>query len=136
MTEDEYSEEIRRAKRSIVVTFSIFTAILLSLVIFFCVSGYRHTFSEEKWRTNRESRYQLVDDLLDRYPLTGMRESEIIQLLGEEDGGAQTAFKISREYFPPESTLVYWLGTEHMDDVWLIISIRDGVAAEYCVDVT
>ena len=49
---------------------------------------------------------------------------------------AKLAERISREYFLPESTLVYWLGTEHMDDVWLIISIRDGVAAEYCVDVT
>ena len=73
--------------------------------------------------------------MLGKYQLIGMSESDVIQLLGEEDSD-QTSFKISRKYFPPDSTLVYYLGVDFMDNNWLILSINDGIVTEYCLDVT
>ena len=136
MTESEYQKTILRAKRGIIITFLVFACILLMIAVSFCVLKYQHTFSERKWNENSENRYKIVDDMLDKYQLMGMSESDVIQLLGEEDSNDKTSFKISREYFPVESTLVYWLGTEYMDDEWLIITISDGIVTEYCIDVT
>ena len=73
---------------------------------------------------------------LDSYQLIGMSESDVIQLLGEEDSNDQTSFKISKQYFPPDSTLVYYLGVDFMDDNWLILSINGDVVTEYYLDVT
>ena len=63
-----------------------------------------------------------------------MYESEVIDLLGEEDSDI-SSFKISRIEFPPETTLVYYLGVGYMNDMWLIVSLQDGVVYEYCIDV-
>ena len=136
MTESEYQKTILRTKRGIIITFLLFACILLTIAVSFCVLKYQHTFSERKWNESRENRYKFVDDMLDKYQLMGMSESDIIQLLGEEDSNDKTSFKISQKYFPAESTLVYWLGTEYMDDEWLIITISDGIVTEYCIDVT
>ena len=136
MTESEYQKTILRAKRGIIITFLVFVCILLTIAVSCCVLKYQHTFSERKWNESREDRYKIVDDMLDKYQIMGMSESDVIQLLGEEDSNDKTSFKISRKYFPAESTLVYWLGTEYMDDEWLIITISDGIVTEYCIDVT
>lgn len=36
----------------------------------------------------------------------------------------------------PEITLVYYIGVDLMDDVWLIISLENGVVTGYTFDVT
>lgn len=65
-----------------------------------------------------------------------MSEADVVALLGAEDGGGQTSFKLSDKNYPPETTLVYCLGVDYMDDMWLIISISDGIVTEYLIDVT
>lgn len=73
--------------------------------------------------------------MLNKHKLVGMSEPDIIELLGDEDS-EQSSFKISKEYFPPETTIVYFLGVDYMDFCWLIISLEDGVVRSYCIDVT
>lgn len=128
--------EAKRAKRRIIIAFSILVFILLVIAAAFCVYRYQHTFSQEKWLSNADGRYMIVADMLEKHPLTGMSESDVIALLGEEDGDGPASFKLSREHFPPESTLVYRLGVEYIDNMWLIISISDGIVTEYLIDVT
>lgn len=118
------------------IIFSVFTCLLLIVITAFCVWKFQHTFSRSKWETDKDCRYKIVSDMLSKYQLVGMRESDVIQLLGEEDGTGQTSFKISRQYFPPDSTLVYSLGVDYMDNRWLILSISEGIVTEYCIDVT
>ncbi len=136
MTEDEYRKAALHAKRSNQIIFAVFTCLLLIVVFAFCVFKYQHTFSKSKWDENKEDRYKIVNDMLGKYQLIGMSESDVIQLLGEEDSNGQTSFKISKQYFPPDSTLVYYLGVDYMDSNWLILSINAGIITEYCLDVT
>lgn len=128
--------EAKRAKRRIIIAFSVLIAVLLIIAAAFCVYRYQHTFSQEKWLADTDGRYRLVADMLEKHPLTGMSEADVIALLGAEDGGGQTSFKLSDKNYPPETTLVYYLGVDYMDDMWLIISISDGIVTEYLIDVT
>lgn len=127
--------EAKRAKRRIIIAFSVLIAALL-IAAAFCVYRYQHTFSQEKWLSNADGRYMIVADMLEKHPLTGMSEADVIALLGKEDGDGPASFKLSDKNYPPESTLVYHLGVEYMDNMWLIISISDGIVAEYLIDVT
>lgn len=136
MDEKEHRKAALRAKRSTEIIVAVFTTLLLTIAAACFAFKYQHTFSKSKWDANRESRYKIVNNLLGNYPFIGMSESDVIQMLGEEDNNEQTSFKISRKYFPPDSTLVYYLGVDFMDNNWLIFSIEDGVVTEYCLDVT
>ena len=136
MTENEHRKAARRAKRNNQIIFAVLTCLLLIVVFALCVIKYQHTFSKLKWDTNVENRYKIVNDMLDKYQLVGMSKWDVIQILGEEDSCEQTSFKISRKYFPPDSTLVYYLGVDFMDNNWLILSLDDGTVVEYCLDVS
>lgn len=59
-------------------------------------------------------------------------------LLGNEDvrGSKQTSFKGDTSYYPAESTLVYYLGKEFVDDKWLILSINDGIVSKISYGIT
>ena len=136
MTENEHRKAARRAKRNNQIIFAVLTCLLLIVVFALCVIKYQHTFSKSKWEASKGDRYKIVNDMLDSYQLIGMSESDVIQLLGEEDSNEQTSFKISKQYFPPDSTLVYYLGVDFVDDNWLILSINGDVVTEYYLDVT
>lgn len=128
--------EAKRAKRRIIIAFSILVFILLIIAAAFCVYRYQHTFSQEKWLADADGRYMIVADMLEKHPLTGMSEADVIALLGAEDGDGPASFKLSDKNYPPETTLVYHLGVEYIDSMWLIISISDGIVTEYLIDVT
>lgn len=128
--------EAKRAKRRIIIAFSILVFILLIIAAAFCVYRYQHTFSQEKWLADADGRFRLVDDMLEKHPLIGMSEADVIALLGAEDGDGPASFKLSDKNYPPETTLVYHLGVEYIDNMWLIISISDGIVTEYLIDVT
>lgn len=128
--------EAKRAKRRIIIAFSVLIAVLLIIAAAFCVYRYQHTFSQEKWLADADGRFRLVADMLEKHPLIGMSEADIIALLGEEDGDGPASFKLSDKNYPPETTLVYHLGVEYIDSMWLIISISDGIVTEYLIDVT
>ncbi len=128
--------EAKRAKVRIIIAFSVLIAVLLIIAAAFCVYRYQHTFSQEKLLSNADGRYMIVADMLEKHPLTGMSEADVIALLGKEDGDGPASFKLSDKNYPPETTLVYCLGVDYMDDMWLIISISDGIVTEYLIDVT
>ena len=128
--------EAKRAKRGIIIAFSVLVCILLVIAVIFFMYRPQHTFSQEKWLSNASERYMIVDDMLEKHPLIGISEDNVIALLGAEDGDGQSSFKLSDKNYPPETTLVYYLGVDYMDDMWLIISTDNGTVTEYCIDVT
>ena len=108
--------------------------ILAGIILFMLVFQlYRHTFSRQRWLDEPLYRQYMLSSLEKRHPLVGMTMEEAVALLGEEDS-RQSTFKRSDAAYPPETTLVYYLGTESADDLWLILSFEDGVCASYKVD--
>lgn len=118
-----------------IVISSIFVVLAITVIIGFGTYKYKHTFTIDKWNTNPKDRYKIVSDMIEKYDIIGMTEPVIAELLGKEDS-EQSSFKISREVFHPDSTLVYYLSVDLMDNNWLIISIENGIAVSYCIDVT
>lgn len=136
MKESTARKDTGKAKRWNTVIFGIFAVLLIVLLAAVCVFKYQHTYSPAKWAGYKETRYKIVNNMLARNQLVGMTEADVIQLLGREDSADQTSFKMSRKYFPPESTLVYYLGVDYIDNNWLVISLDGGIVTEYCIDVT
>lgn len=74
--------------------------------------------------TNQPIRQKMVDDLLSRYRLVGMKKKEIDHLLGKPPA---TGYFKDFDY-------VYWLGPERsfisIDSEWLCIKFKNNVASE------
>lgn len=136
MDKDAMRKEINKAKKWNIVIISVFAVIFGIIIIGVSVFKYQHTYSRFKWDTNKEKRYKIVGDMLKQNQLVGMTELDVIQLLGNEDNNDQISFKISKDYFPPELTLVYYLGVDFMDINWLVISLDNGIVTDYCIDVS
>ena len=109
---------------------------VLLLVVWYGLNRWQHTYTPDKWFSAPNERLDILDDLLGKYDLVGMTEEEVVALLGPEDGPEQTSFKGDRTYYPPEDTLVYYLGVDMMDGVWLILSLEGGVVTGYTTGAT
>lgn len=136
MNEEQLRRKYMQAKRQNIVILSIFVALLVAALAAFGTWKYQHTYTAAKWNKDHENRYKIVNDMLKKNELIGMEEQQVIRLLGNEDNSEQTTFKMSQKNFPPETTLVYYLGVDFMDDNWLILSMEEGVVTEIFIDLT
>ncbi|NLG85666.1 MAG: hypothetical protein GX489_00345 [Firmicutes bacterium] len=138
MDENRMQEQAKRAKIWNITIISFFVTIVIVFLAYCGIYKYQHTFTVEKWAKEPDDRRKIVADLLERHKLVGMTEEEVVSLLGEEESYANTkaSFKISKTYFEPENTIVYYLGVDYMDDMWLIISLDNGIVSSYCIDIT
>lgn len=127
MTEEEMIREVRRARRANYIVFGIFAALFAAAAIGWAAYKYQHAFTPEKWIENPDQRVKIVDSLLSKYELAGMREQEVIDLLGGP-GGKDACYQ-------SEDCLVYYLGAERgfisIDSEWLVIAVQDGVVCDY-----
>lgn len=122
--------QVRNWSRFCVIFLIVLAAAAVFSVLCFLHIQRSHTFSTGQWRDAPDSRLRIVDDMLNRYSLTGASESEVLALLGDED--SETAsFKGDPTYYDPDSTLVYYLGVDFMDAVWLVISLNNGIVCSY-----
>lgn len=129
-------KEARKAGRRNGIAFGILAAVVLAVIIAGVTYHCRHTFSPSKWANDVYHRYRIVSDLQEKYRLIGMTESQVIELLGQEDGRNKTSFKISKDDYPAESTLVYFLGVDIMDNMWLILPIENGTVVGMIEDIS
>lgn len=128
--------DYRRAKRRIVTVFSLFLAAALALAVFGIVRVQVRRFTPEKWAAKPSRRVKIVQDLLKTRDLVGMTEAEAEALLGPEDISTPKSFKQSKWKYPAETTLVYYLGVDFMNDCWLILPLENGTVADVVIDVT
>ena len=139
LNESQMRRQVKAAKFWNTLIFCIFAALFLAVASFAASYLSQRSYTPDKWFQDRENRYKIVSSLLSKHPLVGMSEEEVTALLGPEEPNAPTSFKISHAShgeFPPETTLVYYLGVDYMDTEWLVISLENGAVSEYCIDLT
>ena len=122
-------KEVRRAKRVILVSFCLVLVLLALFLFWLGRTLYWQSFSSAKWAAHPERRAGMVTDLLDKYPLVGMTEPEILALLGENDN--------DMGYFLQGGRFVYCLGSQRslIDREWLLLDFQDGVVQHYAIAV-
>ena len=124
-----YAADNKKLKHRNYIGFGIFAGLIITIVIACSACVSHHSFSTAKWEQYPNERTKIVDDLLMRYDLIGMQESEILALLGNHDNDSG--------YFSSENRFVYRLGMERsfisIDSEWLIIDFADGVVVGHFI---
>lgn len=129
-------QDVHRARVRNTAIFSLLLMAFTTAAILWSVSLYQHSYSSAKWHEDVKHRYRIVGDMLEDNHLLGMSEAEVVDLLGEEDCSEARSFKQSRKEFQPESTLIYYLGADILEDQWLIVSLDEETVVDYCIDWT
>jgi hypothetical protein len=111
----------------LVVLLAAIAALLLSLYILLSPKDRLPAiaFESAAWKSKHSTRLegqlriQMVDDLLNNYPLTGKDRTEVVNILGEPD---------ENRWFMGWD-MVYWLGPERhpisIDSEWLVLRIDE-----------
>lgn len=134
MDEVEMLRQVKKAKRWNCFFLACLGIILIIILCALIVYKYQHTFSVQRWINYPNERIQIVDDMLKKNNLVGMSVEEVKALLGEETHeGKQSSFKLDNEQIDPGTSLVYYLGVNYMDGVWLVIPYRDNIITGYSV---
>ncbi len=127
LTHEQIQKEISKAKRANYIVFGIMLFCLLFLISAIFIYKFQHSFSTKKWTTAPEHRARIVSDMIEKHELIGMKESEIIALLGQNDNNTG--------YFSADNRFVYCLGMDgqlfKIDSQWLLINFSDGMVSEY-----
>ncbi|MBE6763823.1 MAG: outer membrane protein assembly factor BamE [Ruminococcaceae bacterium] len=101
-----------------------FIALFFACAFLLCGCQREKAFTSARWEMDPENRVWIIDNLLENYPLVGMSEAEVLELLGTPDNGRT-------DYFEAENRFVYCLGTERgmfgIDCEWLLLDFEDGV---------
>ena len=97
-----------------------------SICLYLYTNSLGYLLSE--WHANENDRIRTGYKLAQKAELIGKTEDEIVALLGE--GSGQRSFKIGNDDYANEDVLVYYLGVDFMDGLWMIILFDGGVAVD------
>ena len=128
-TPDKIARHNRQRKR-VVVAVAIVICVFAGIYLYTNSLGY--LLSE--WHENENDRIRTGYKLVEKAELIGKTEDEIVSLLGEDSG--QRSFKIGNDDYANEDVLVYYLGVDFMDALWMIILFDGGVAVDIEYDIT
>ena len=122
-TPDKIARHSRQRKR-VVIAVAIVICVFAGIYLYTNSLGY--LLSE--WHENESDRIRTGYKLVEKAELIGKTEDEIVSLLGEDSG--QRSFKIGNDDYTNKDVLVYYLGVDFMDALWMIILFDGGVAVD------
>ena len=122
-TPDKIARHSRQRRRAVVAV-AVIICVFVGIYLYTNSLGY--LLSE--WHANENDRIRTGYKLAQKAELIGKTEDEIVALLGE--GSGQRSFKIGNDDYANEDVLVYYLGVDFMDGLWMIILFDGGVAVD------
>lgn len=116
--------------KKIFLIFIGFTAILSLISYSFFTSIFKNdfeprVFNSNEWKTDKNNRVELVDDLIQSKVLDSLTQTELNYLLGQPE---------KDPYFKENDNVVYYLGPERglgIDSEWLVIWIKNDSVNRY-----
>lgn len=121
-----------RQRRRVVVAVAVAVIICVFVGIYLYTNSLGYLLS--KWHTNENDRIRTGYKLVEKAELIGKTEDEIVSLLGE--GAPQRSFKIGNADYTGQDILVYYLGADILDSLWMIIIFDGGVAVDIEYNIT
>ncbi len=73
-------------KSYLICIVKLITVVVAFITIIYSFNFMYSDFSKESWKTNKNERIFMIDDLIENYKVIGMNKEELINLLGEPDG--------------------------------------------------
>lgn len=122
-TPDKIARHNRQRRRAVVAV-AVIICVFVGIYLYTNSLGYLLS----KWHANENDRIRTGYKLVEKAELIGKTEDEIVALLGE--GSGQRSFKIGNDDYANEDVLVYYLGVDFMDALWMIILFDGGVAVD------
>lgn len=122
-TPDKIARHSRQRRRAVVAV-AVIICVFVGIYLYTNSLGY--LLSE--WHENENDRIRTGYKLVEKAELIGKNKDEIVALLGE--GSGQRSFKIGNDDYANEDVLVYYLGVDFMDALWMIILFDGGVAVD------
>lgn len=122
-TPDKIARHSRQRRRAVVAV-AVIICVFVGIYLYTNSLGY--LLSE--WHENESDRIRTGYKLVEKAELIGKTEDEIVALLGEDSG--QRSFKIGNVDYTGQDVLVYYLGVDFMDALWMIILFDGGVAVD------
>lgn len=122
---------IKRHKRAAVAA-AVAAIICIFAGIYLYTNSLGYLLSE--WHENESDRIRTGYKLVEKAELIGKTEDEIVALLGE--GAPQRSFKIGNADYTGQDILVYYLGADILDSLWMIIIFDGGVAVDIEYNIT
>lgn len=119
-----------RQRRRVVVAVAVIICVFAGIYLYTNSLGYLLS----KWHTNENDRIRTGYKLVEKAELIGKTEDEIVSLLGE--GAPQRSFKIGNADYTGQDILVYYLGADILDSLWMIIIFDGGVAVDIEYNIT
>ncbi len=126
------TENAPKGRRQLLIILLFILAGILIFMLAFHL--YRHTFSRQRWITEPEYRRYMLENLDRRYGLVGMTEAEAVALLGEEDSQRSSFSPQGGAVYPPDTSLVYYVGSKNGEELWFILSFENGVCVSHAVE--
>ena len=128
-TPDKIARHNRQRKRAVVAV-AVIICVFVGIYLYTNSLGY--LLSE--WHENENDRIRTGYKLVEKAELIGKTEDEIVSLLGE--GAPQRSFKIGNADYTGQDILVYYLGADILDSLWMIIIFDGGVAVDIEYNIT
>lgn len=120
------------------IAYIFFSVITLTFILFSAYHKHSITFTRDKWFSDPQIRYKIVDNLLESYDIVGMNLDEVIDLLGNSDMGSEGVLsnKINGTTYELRNSLAYFLGVNYVDSLWLVLSYDAGIIYDVNICVT
>ena len=115
-----------RQRRRVVVAVAVAVIICVFVGIYLYTNSLGYLLS--KWHENENDRIRTGYKLVEKAELIGKTEDEIVALLGEDS--ERCGFKIGNADYSEQDVLVYYLGADILDSLWMIIIFDGGVAVD------
>ena len=128
-TPDKIARHSRQRRRAVVAV-AVIICVFVGIYLYTNSLGYLLS----KWHANENDRIRTGYKLVEKAELIGKNKDEIVALLGEDS--ERRGFKIGNADYSEQDVLVYYLGADILDSLWMIIIFDGGVAADIEYDIT
>ena len=104
-----------------------------------CISRLYWIVSTEKWIRFPDMREKMLSSMEKQVKIIGASREEIEESLGSPETleSDTISFKIDRKEYPADQVMIYYIGSDYMDVLWLVIVMdENGMSENFFTDVS
>ena len=125
----------KKSRRNTLIIEAAAVILWLTVIAILIHHHVKTTFTEKKWLEYPDERTHIVQDLIEKHKLIGMTEEEVTALLGPESRTDSFNGGMGK-FYPAETTLIYYIGSDSSNRMWLILPLEGGAVQDIVTEIT